>query len=229
MVPNVYIWEWESDLVYISNKLFVTEYEIKISRGDFIADRQKREKHRRLRGLGVFRDEIPKFFYYVCPKGLIKTGEIPQYSGLFYVDWEEGALMARRMIKAPGLPAKPLSADQYLRLLKKGCYKYWQAARRRGRRKETRLFRVKGKSLLDYYCKALNYQCQACRRRFSKKSGVLRLHEVQFPKEGSKRHVDRFALLCKECHDRVLSDPNRFVSIKDIDHAFGRRFPCIIQ
>lgn len=76
----------EIDVMSIKSGL-VYEYEVKISRGDFIADKKKK-KHK-FTGHGDKNVLIPSFnpnyFYYVCPEGMISENEIPQYAGLYYI------------------------------------------------------------------------------------------------------------------------------------------------
>ena len=43
--PNVYLYEWESDMVSLTKAGYLNEYEIKISRSDFLADKKKVDKH----------------------------------------------------------------------------------------------------------------------------------------------------------------------------------------
>lgn len=85
----------ECDVVAISGSDFVYEFEVKISRGDFKKDKEKVYKHRYLKEAFEIKKQkkrrtrkvskIPNYFTYVCPKGLIKLDEIPDYAGLIYV------------------------------------------------------------------------------------------------------------------------------------------------
>lgn len=93
----------ECDVISISKSLYVYEYEIKISRSDFKADFTKEYKHKKLKQeVPVFAEynetkkgkltgekyrciSIPNYFYYVCPKNLIRLEEIPYYAGLIYI------------------------------------------------------------------------------------------------------------------------------------------------
>lgn len=83
----------EADVLAISRAGVVTEFEIKMSRGDFFADFKKTTKHslfetvfkKQTQGnLPVLASSIPNKFYYACPKGLIKPQEVPEYAGLIY-------------------------------------------------------------------------------------------------------------------------------------------------
>ena len=76
----------ESDVIAVSSSDVVKEFEIKISRSDFKADFKKKRKHDQLENPAKYRREcIPNKFYYVCPEGLIKPEEVPEYAGLIYV------------------------------------------------------------------------------------------------------------------------------------------------
>lgn len=76
----------EMDVMSIKSE-WLYEYEVKISRSDFAADRKKK-KHK-FTGHGDKSILVPKwnpnYFYYVCPEGMIAETEIPQYAGLYYI------------------------------------------------------------------------------------------------------------------------------------------------
>jgi hypothetical protein len=94
----------EADVLGISGAGHIYEYEIKISRADFFNDFKNKAYKHRLLGEGDAKhtyalwkkgkktDEtydlivIPNRFYYVCPEGLIKKEEVPEYAGLIYIN-----------------------------------------------------------------------------------------------------------------------------------------------
>lgn len=78
--PNAFIYGWESDYWALDIGGIAKEFEIKISRSDFFND-AKKEKHRS--------DKGANYFYYVCPKDLIKKTEVDKRYGLIYI-WENG-------------------------------------------------------------------------------------------------------------------------------------------
>ena len=86
---------WEYDVLSLNKSGNITEFEVKISRGDFLADKKKRKfkyyesKVERL---------MPNRFYYVCPAFMISTNEIPSYAGLIWYD-KDGDLVVIK--KAP--------------------------------------------------------------------------------------------------------------------------------
>ena len=49
MSPNVYLFDWEADLLSLTKAGYIHEYEIKISRSDFMADSKKVDKHQALK------------------------------------------------------------------------------------------------------------------------------------------------------------------------------------
>ncbi len=53
--------------------------ECKVSRSDFICDKNKRFRKDPERGMGMYR-------FYACPTGMIKIDELPENWGLIYVD-----------------------------------------------------------------------------------------------------------------------------------------------
>ena len=90
----------ECDVISISKSDYIYEYEIKISRSDFKADFNKK-KHKLMLERDCTKDRIikennimitdtwyqtPNYFNFVVPNGLVSIDEIPEYSGLIYVD-----------------------------------------------------------------------------------------------------------------------------------------------
>ncbi len=91
---------WECDLYRLTKARYFYEYEIKLTRSDFKADRKKREWHwgrnqegKWRRQNGRFKLEAiidassrgPKQFWYVVPQDLIGPEDIPDWAGLMYV------------------------------------------------------------------------------------------------------------------------------------------------
>lgn len=112
-IVNSYIYNWESDFWTLDSQGFTREYEIKISRADFLKDALK-PKH-----LDMFGGKGPNYFYYVCPENLIKPDEVPKGYGLFYYT-EHGISLIKR-------PAKLHSEKftDYKLLLEKYYWKWW--------------------------------------------------------------------------------------------------------
>jgi hypothetical protein len=101
----------EHDVLSILKSGLIAEYEVKVSRSDFIADAKKDKwKHHELE---IF-DNLPNYFYYACPIGLISTEEIPNYSGLVYVS-KNGVEVVKRPKKIHSIK------HEQPRLLKKMC------------------------------------------------------------------------------------------------------------
>lgn len=91
-LPRSFIYDWESDFWVMDQQGITREYEIKISRHDFKKDSQK-PKHSVLGTAG------PNYFYYVCPKDMIKPEEIDKRYGLIYI-WDSGRVeVVKRPVK----------------------------------------------------------------------------------------------------------------------------------
>ena len=97
-IPNYYYRGFECDIFTISKKMYTTEYEIKISKSDFIADFKKQRnyydserkktilnsnKHNEICG-----GRRTNRFYFVIPRGL--NIDVPSYAGLieFYYKYK---------------------------------------------------------------------------------------------------------------------------------------------
>lgn len=142
---NAYIFksDWESDFFLQLRSGYSYEFEVKVSRSDFLVDRKKVDKHLIMttgkynRNMGRKHDLNPvtgrweygppimketehslrpNRFYYVMPAGLVATNEIPQHAGLFTVSPEGYFTKAK---EAPILHRETLSFEKVL------CSKYF--------------------------------------------------------------------------------------------------------
>lgn len=87
-ISNIFAFEWESDFFIQKENDYCYEFEIKISRSDFFADRKKTEKIKILStGFNSCNSKCnrPNKFFYIIPEGLIKLEEIPSYAGYMQI------------------------------------------------------------------------------------------------------------------------------------------------
>lgn len=108
VLQNLYVFGWESDILFLSRTGFWTEIEIKISRADFKADlKNKAGKHSALADPSVMAK--PNQFFYAVPEGLVTPEEIPEYAGLLTVgqQWQS----ARTVKPAPWLHRQKTSPE----------------------------------------------------------------------------------------------------------------------
>jgi hypothetical protein len=125
---------WECDVFEVTESGYFREYEIKISRSDFRADKDK-IKSRWDGHLGIFGESVttvkqqeigkthgPRQFWYVCPEGLIKVEEVPQWAGLIHMMRNSSSRLSEWEIKrAPNLHSEKF--DEKRMLHAKGiCY-----------------------------------------------------------------------------------------------------------
>lgn len=89
------IFDWEVDLLSVGKSGNIHEFEVKISRADFIKDKKKRKWTCPSR---IQPKNTPNYFSYACPDGLITADEIPDFAGLYY--YRDGEIIE---IKAPKL------------------------------------------------------------------------------------------------------------------------------
>lgn len=108
-LSNVFIYGWESDYWFMTEHGETREIEIKISRSDYFAD-AKKEKHQR--------DDGANYFYYACPKGLIRPDEVDSRYGLMYVS-DTGYV---EIVKKP----KRLNNNQFKKWKKLASKLYWR-------------------------------------------------------------------------------------------------------
>ena len=112
---NVYFYQWESDVLMIDKSGLAIEFEIKISKWDYLKDKDKFAKHRALASAKNFSD-IPSKFYYVVLDEFVKDVLVEDYCGLIVVS---GSGMKPRVTfekYAPELHNEPISSGDYKKL-----------------------------------------------------------------------------------------------------------------
>lgn len=83
VLNNLYVYNWESDFLAITNSWYAYEVEVKISVSDFKNDFKKSKKHM---FLSSGKDKyIPNYFYYAVPDGMISPVDVPVYAGLICI------------------------------------------------------------------------------------------------------------------------------------------------
>jgi hypothetical protein len=131
IVPNVYLYSWESDLISVTKKDIVHEYEIKVVHSDFVNDAKKAQRHAVLKTGSSTESRIavhrrPNYFWYVMPENCVKIEEIPMHAGFIGITFYGTEGMAFRVIKkAPQLHKEHITAEGIRRMLVSMCYKYW--------------------------------------------------------------------------------------------------------
>lgn len=151
LCPNVYLFAWESDFIQVTKSLYITEYEIKMSRSDFKADFRKtiggydpQKKHDILASKDVPTCEgwkhkridvhRPTRFFFVAPEGMIKPEELPDYAGLMVIKFSGDMPHQRRSkywwlttVKKPRrrTNAGKATTKQILQLMRSMMFRYW--------------------------------------------------------------------------------------------------------
>ena len=99
MVPNVYYFSWESDLLCIGVTGLITEIEIKASKWDYITDFKKVEKHEKLSNATDL-TEIPNKFIYAVDEKFVNDIQVPDYAGLIVIH-QKGMNRYAVLVKKP--------------------------------------------------------------------------------------------------------------------------------
>lgn len=86
-LANSFIYDWECDFWTMTTGGTTREFEIKISRADYLID-AKKEKHSSTEGAN--------YFYYVVPDGLITAKEVDKRYGLIYITDSEYLKIIRK-------------------------------------------------------------------------------------------------------------------------------------
>ena len=100
--------DFESDVLSLG-KTYIAEFEVKISRSDFLRDKSKKR--------WKFKNEKAYFnyFYYVCPSGLINVSEVGEFHGLIYFDGKLKVVKKAKLIHKKVLNREKL-ISKFLRL-----------------------------------------------------------------------------------------------------------------
>lgn len=87
IINNTFIYDWESDFFSISELDYAFEIEIKVTKGDYKDDFNKKDKHLLLESKIIDNyAKIPNKFFYAAPKNLLASSTIPEYAGFIEVD-----------------------------------------------------------------------------------------------------------------------------------------------
>ena len=122
VAENLFIYEWESDLWFLTKSNLSYEIEIKITKADFKNDFKKEKKHMILETKDDKKKTLrPNFFYYAVPENLIDVSEVPEYAGLIYM--KEYFPYFDVVKSAPKLTSNKFD-EQQLNLLEKFYYNY---------------------------------------------------------------------------------------------------------
>jgi hypothetical protein len=153
-LANAFIFksDWESDFFVQKQNGYSYEFEVKISRSDFFADKKKVSKHLILSN-GKFVEQKrlwnndrtgdddkwiieekerehsfrPNKFFYVVPTGMITVDELPKYAGLFY--YGEGKDYSCGLKKIKDAPFIHKEALKFESVLCNKFYNYWLNAK----------------------------------------------------------------------------------------------------
>ena len=148
-MPNVFVYGGnESDFLTITKAGYVDEYEIKLSRSDFNADKRKarhesylwrspwrswggvwypgahggeriKYTHVRLEGLAP---QYPNRFWYVAPAGLLTLEDLPKFAGLVEYHHQRNTLAV--VHKAPKLHGERAPASIKSAMLRAAYFRY---------------------------------------------------------------------------------------------------------
>jgi len=129
MIPNVFYFYWESDILMVTRSRCVHEYEIKLTMSDFRADFKKSYRHLCMKERTA---KYPAHLWYVCPPNVIPVDEVPEYAGLAYVRPYRGIYALdfpytlNIIKKAPRLRGdKRVTDDELFSLLSKQSWRHW--------------------------------------------------------------------------------------------------------
>lgn len=130
---------WECDVFEATEAGYFREYEVKVSRADFLKDAAKArtvyanepvpeaerqhpwQRTRLVERRGDGKHELlaagdprgPSRFWFVTPTGLLKPEEVPEWAGLIEVDQRKARLVEREVRKAPRRHGEKIEAARY--------------------------------------------------------------------------------------------------------------------
>lgn len=125
VMPNVLFDRFECDVLEVSKAGYTTEYEVKISRGDYLRDCKKTYFYKDFyRTINIkkydFKDRV-SYLNFVVPLNLISVDEVPDFAGLIYYQ-NDGLL---QVVKKPKkIRETPLTQDEWVLLRKKLYFRF---------------------------------------------------------------------------------------------------------
>ena len=134
ITPNVGLFgRYESDLVSVTAAGFVNEFEIKISRADYMAEfRRKKRKHAYLAAGNVFKRFTPNYYHFVFPEREFtgwKNQETPNYAGVILIG-KNGEV--KQMIQAKRLHNLKATEKELSYLSRGLMFRYWGSRIKKG-------------------------------------------------------------------------------------------------
>jgi hypothetical protein len=146
MLPNVFIQhDNESDLFGIRRSGLCDEFEVKVSRADFLADKKKtvrtrratREEwlefgwddHRNKPGCKskydalVDGDMCINYFWYAVPEVIVTVDDVPDFAGLIVVR-DDGRIRVKKSPKK--LHKNKMSVEDRYKIARKSAYRFWK-------------------------------------------------------------------------------------------------------
>lgn len=106
----------ELDFISVNKSNFTVEIEVKLNYQDFKNDFKKTKKHIALEQRSE--DDIPNYFYYALPPGIVDPEEVPSYAG--WLEIFEIKSQNRRVVhqvrRAPKLHSNPMSDQVFRRI-----------------------------------------------------------------------------------------------------------------
>lgn len=145
MLPNVFIThDNESDLFGVRRSGLCDEFEVKISRSDFLADKKKFVRHRELEAKesGAFcwedranhpsykqkhdalrnGDMCINYFWYAVLDGVATVDDIPDFAGLIII-LDNGRLQIKKAPKK--LHSRKVTIEERYKIARKSTYRFW--------------------------------------------------------------------------------------------------------
>lgn len=131
LVPNSMALGYEADLLRLNENRVLTEFEVKLSRADFLADAQKSKHYwyARVRDpksgfepvLGSGYTRVPHYFNYLAPPDVVDLDRVPEYAGVIVVTGNQTQVLRRprRLLKA-AVPERTVD-----HILRSQCRRYW--------------------------------------------------------------------------------------------------------
>ncbi len=123
ITENIYLWNWESDMISVTDAGYLREYEIKLNLSDYRQDFKKR-KHDIFKG---GQTNKPSQFWFVIHGFKLGYGDVPEYAGLMeMVKNKNSGRYYKNIIKpAPRISNVQISDKQKLKLYYTIYNRYW--------------------------------------------------------------------------------------------------------
>lgn len=123
IIPNIYFYNWESDIFCLDKDNLITEIETKVSKWDYLKDFQNKvDKHDQIEN-GRDYNRIPNKFIFAVDEKFVDKIDMPDYAGLIVIHQKGMQFNPVLVKKAPKIHTMKMNPERWEQLAISLAYK----------------------------------------------------------------------------------------------------------